>query len=299
MLAMGAGALLLAMVFLIRLGITRGLRPVRALTAEVASLDQDNLDVRVTEPVGASELLPVSNHLNQALQKLEEAFHRERSFSGNVAHELRTPIAELRSYAEVGRKWPRDEKLAEKFFGELVGLADDMERTVVNLMMLSRLDSGEIETDIADVDLTQLIDKAWSRLRVQAEEHNSSLELNAPAALMVKTDAGKLALIVSNLFSNAISHSPEGSTVTVDAQVHGDEVNITVSNRADDLRENDLRFLFDRFWRKDTARTAGRHVGLGLSIVKALSDVLGVRVDPRLSDQRDFEVTLGGLSAAS
>ncbi len=126
---------------LARISINIGLKPLRQMAREVGSIGASNLDLRLTPTSQSQELNPITDRLNDLLERLEDAFDREKRFSGNVAHELRTPIAELRTLAEVGKEWPSERDMVEGFFSDLIELADDMERTVVNLLMLARLDA--------------------------------------------------------------------------------------------------------------------------------------------------------------
>lgn len=109
-----------------------------------------------------------------------------------------------------------------------------------------------------------------------------------------RTDPTKLELILTNLFSNAIEYSPPDTQVSVGVIRRQDQVEIMVSNVTDCLAIGDLPLLFDRFWRKDRVRARGHHAGLGLSLVKALADLLCVRVSLDFKSDREFQVTLSG-----
>jgi len=99
-------------------------------------------------------------------------------------------------------------------------------------------------------------------------------------------------VMVSNLFSNAITYSPEGSTVACELREDERSVQLTFSNPTTDISPEDLPLLFDRFWRKDSARSGGKHVGLGLTLVKAFSDLLGVSVTAELTEESQLRLSL-------
>ncbi len=288
-LLMGATALL------VRLSVDRGLKPLNKIAGEVRNLDADNLNTRLPDTPGSDELAPITRQLNELLERLEAAFQREKRFSGNVAHELRTPIAELRSLAEVGKEWPADRDMVEGFFGELVHLADDMERTVTNLMMLSQLEAGTQRAAMAPIGLSQLIDKTWRRLTSQANGKQVQLDNRVRDDLKVRSDEDKLTLILTNLFSNAVSYSPDHSVIVVAVEENTVGAQLAVSNPTVDLAEQDLPLMFERFWRKDEARAGGRHAGLGLSLVKALADILSIKISSALDTSRRFTIMLSEL----
>jgi two-component system sensor histidine kinase QseC len=297
--SLAATFLLLALgtALLVHFSVRHGLKPLRRIAAEVRRLDSSNLQRRIESVSSDRELAPIVRQLNQLLERLDAAFQRERRFSGNVAHELRTPIAELRTIAEVGRNWPADEKLVRQFFSDLVNLGDDMERTVTNLLMLARLEAGQQPVEAGTVDLAKLIEKSWRPFSAEARKRKLAIEYRTGDGLQVATDGDKLALILTNLFSNAVSYSPEGSVVVTEVREAQSRIHIDVSNPTIDLTVPDLPLMFERFWRKDSARTQGRHAGLGLSLVQALAAALHLEINPQLRADGKFTITISGLQA--
>jgi len=139
----GTGLLLLfAVAFLVANVVKRGLTPLREISAQVSALDAKSLHQQIRLDDDVLELTPVITQLNKLLGRLDDSFHREKRFSGDVAHELRTPVAELRAIAEVGGKWPRDEVMMKHFFGDLLSATEEMETTITNLLTLARCESG-------------------------------------------------------------------------------------------------------------------------------------------------------------
>ncbi len=297
-LAVAFVSLMAALALLTRLAVSHGMKPLRRIASEVQALDADNLHVRLATDPGSQELLPITNQLNHLLERLEGAFQREKRFSGNVAHELRTPIAELRALAEVGKEWPAERDMVQGFFGDLVDLADDMERTVANLLMLARLDAGTQIVKLESVNVAELVNRIWKRLRVDASSKQVELDNRIGESLNVHTDKDKLTLILVNLLSNAVAYSAAHSRISIEARETHDGVVLSVSNLAMDLSERDLALMFERFWRKDQARSGGHHAGLGLSLVKALAEVLHLKIDPLLDSQKRFTMALSGLAPA-
>lgn len=284
---------------LARISIQTGLKPLRRIAREVEHIGAENLHERVTEEQETRELQPITHRLNDLLARLEEAFDREKRFSGNVAHELRTPIAELRALAEVGKEWPSERDMVEGFFGDLIGLADDMERTVANLLMLARLDAGTQDIRQESFDLALLVEGIVAKFSDQIEEKALRFRNKVPPGVAVMTDKDKLKLILINIIYNAISYSPEGSEIAIQATQVNSHVELNVSNDTVDLDENDVSMMFERFWRKQQVRTGSNHAGLGLSLVKALAELLNLKVRPMLDAGSRFTLSLSGLVPAA
>lgn len=283
---------------LARISIRAGLSPLRRMAREVEHIGAENLDERVTEGSASLELQPITRRLNDLLGRLEEAFDREKRFSGNVAHELRTPIAELRALAEVGKEWPSERDMVEGFFGDLVDLADDMERTVANLLMLARLDAGTQDIKQEAFDLALLVGGIAEKFSEQIKEKELRFRNDVPAGVEVITDKDKLKLILINIIYNAITYSPAESEISIQARQINSHVELNVSNDTVDLNQNDVSMMFERFWRKEQVRTGSNHAGLGLALVKALAELLNLKVRPMLDAGSRFTLSLSGLSSA-
>ena len=264
----GAAATLLSALFVWR-ALASGLKPIRAIAAQVQALHADNLGARVSAPEAPSELAPIVHQLNALLARLEASFERERRFAGHVAHELRTPIAELRSLAEVGGKWPEDLASTRRFFADVHEISGRMERVVVDLLLLARCHAGVEKFECRPVPLRQVV-------RSQAGANRVAIDV--PDDLVVDSDPGKLSLIVSNLLDNALSYCANGGPVRCVAAARDSRFVLDVVNPAEPLSEEDLRNLAEPFWRKDRARSPEGHSGLGLSLVTALAGLLGHEV---------------------
>jgi two-component system sensor histidine kinase QseC len=290
MLAAAVLGLLGGTAFLVKAVVGVGLRPLDDLAGRLEEMDADSLGQPLEAAAAPAELVPVIHHLNGLLARLDRSFARERSFSANLAHELRTPLAELRAVAEVALKWPDDPASWEESFTEIRGIGLQMERVVVNLLALARCDGRQQTVERSAVLLRELAAGCWSSVAQEAEEKGMALALDIPPGLTVRTDREKLSLILSNLFSNAVAYGSPGRPVACSA-VSGE---VVVGNFTGDLAAGDLPRLFERFWRKDPARSGGRHSGLGLSLVRALCALLGLEVEARLQDG-SFEIRLHGF----
>ena len=292
-------AFVVGLIAVVRWAIGRSLRPLQRLAGRVESLDPDALEGRFSTPDLPAEIVPLASRLDDLLARLRQAIERERLFSSNVAHELRTPVAELRSLAEVAARWPGDKDAIRAFFGDVENVAGQMEGLIGNLLALARSESGVETLQPEEAVLEDLTRAVWARLRARAAERGLSLDLHATGAGVLVTDVGMLRLILHNLLHNAIEYAPSGSSVACAVSVEEPSFHLSVSNPAPDLGQEDVGRLFDRFWRKDEARGGGRHAGLGLTLVRSLCATLGYRVEPSLGPDHTLAIRISGPRVVS
>ncbi len=290
--------LLVAMLcgIMVRQMVGSGLSPLSSLAEQVGQIDESKLDSRL-EPnaVQSTEIAPIENQINHLLERLQSAFEREKRFSSNVAHELRTPLAELRTLTEVSDMLVDDREQTVAFFKDVADISKQMETVVLTLLELARSDAGLLQSEPEDIVLGDFCNLVW-RQAVNGSE-GRILVNNIPGDLVINTDKEKLGMILSNLFTNAVSYSPVDAEVRVEIELQNNKVSIQVSNAAIDLKPEDIIHMKDRFWRKQMTHDAVGHSGLGLSLVEALARILDLNVNLQLSDNRDFLVTISGLSA--
>jgi signal transduction histidine kinase len=211
-----------------------------------------------------------------------------------VAHELRTPIAELRSLAEVGAKWPDDTASVARFFGDVKEIAARMEATVADLLLLARCQAGVEKVASAPTSVRQIVAATWSRLASRATAAGLRFRMELPEDLVVESDPGKLEIVFANVLGNAVSYSLPNSEIRCVGAREGGRFEVDVLNAAEPLTPADMRNLAEPFWRKEEARTAADHAGLGLSVVSALAKLLGLDVGFDQSRDGTFRFHLEG-----
>jgi signal transduction histidine kinase len=291
-LAITSGAALLLMVPVIRFSLHRGLRPLGRLTGDLARICPENLHERLATGQLPPELQPVAATLNDWLGRLEASFERERRFSSHAAHELRTPLAELKSMAELGARWP--EEATPEHLANMVTVASQLASLLEKLSLLGRADGGRLPVALEPVSLAGTLAAALARVEAKAAARGIRLTSRVAEVELV-TDPVLWNAIAQNLLDNAVSHSPAGAEVVIEATPQ----RLAVSNPAPDLAAADLPFLFDHFWRKDEARGDSPHSGLGLSIVRACVQLLGWHCAADLAPDQRFTVTIDWAGAVA
>ncbi len=257
--------------FLVRRSLKLGLFPIEEINSQIEQIDPDSQDGRITLSAPPEELTSIIEELNSLLARVDQVVTRERRFTSDVAHELRTPISELRTACEVGSLSTDDAESTQLFFADINDIALQMEQVVSNLLSLSRGDQDGATVLEEEIQLNRFITDCWTRFSELANEKRVELDCRIDKDLAITTDREKLSLIVRNLLENAITYSVPGSRIRCLLEPGNPSVNLIFENRAANLCTEDLRHLFDRFWRKETSRSEANHSGLGLSIVKALS----------------------------
>jgi two-component system sensor histidine kinase QseC len=281
-----------AIALLVRHAITRGIHPIEEMNAGIAKITPDSLATRLQVPAPPVELAAIQATVNSLLDRVEGAFERERRFSSDLAHELRTPIAELRTACDVGERWPDDPENTRQLFHDVGTIALHLEKTVTMLLNLSRNEGGNAPVQTRRIHVQSLVRECWRHTAADAAQKRLQFDERIEPALTVESDPDKLEIVLCNLIENSIAHSEEGTAVECSGSVTTDGVELRLVNTAKDLERADLDNIFNRLWRKEVSRTNRRHIGLGLPIVKALCEVLGLRISVDLKEGRIFEVSI-------
>lgn len=248
--------------------VARGFAPVRRLATELSSLRRHDLGAAVETAGLPAELLPFVSRLNTLLERLREALEREREFSGHVAHELRTPLAVLRTGLDLACRDQARGSDAHAHLTDLLETVDGMGTLVDNLLMLARVERGADATQLRSVALHPLVDGVWRNLEASAQRRGLRFDNRVPEDHQVHADPGKLHIVLQNLVGNAVSYTERGGAIVV--EVAEDQV-FSVWDSGPQLDPEHLERVFDRMWRADLARTdAVQHAGLGLSLAQAL-----------------------------
>lgn len=236
-------------------------------------------DLRSDRPIariGADfprELRPFAEAFNQGLHHLYAAIVRERRFSRDVAHELRTPLAEIRISAE-SALIDADPAQIQRALNATIQASSRMQRSVDTLLLLARLESGQHTMALDPLDLTALLRELLAGLNVQQMAPKSPIRVTLPESAWVQSDQGVIERIVSNLLRNAIEYAPEGDDIQCRLERAASGWMLTIVNTAPNLLASDLDQFGLRFWRKDSEGGTAHHAGLGLALALALAHAI-------------------------
>ena len=209
------------------------------------------------------------------ITELRKADLIRRDFVANVSHELRTPLTAIKGYAEALLDDPEDADARERFLEIIHRQAERMERLVKDLLRLARLEAGQETVEVAPCDIASLVRGIVADFEPTAAAKEQTIAFTvAPGAAMLETDAAKLHDIIRNLVENAVSYTPEGGAIDINATVAAGRFQLSVADTGHGIAPDDLGRVFERFYRVDKSRTRPGGTGLGLSIVKHLVQVL-------------------------
>lgn len=279
------GITIVGLLVLTPLIVGAGLQPLRRVSTELAALDPHSLSARLDTSQTPREIAHVVERLNELLGRLESAFGRERTFSANVAHELRTPLAGLRATLEVALSKTSGAHDNRSALRKCLDICKHTSALVENLLLLARLDASQVQLSCEDVALCQLLHGEWTAFAERAAERRLLIEWQLEKEHTVAADRSLLALVVRNLFDNAVTYAVTGGRIRVTVSVQDYVATVAISNPVSDVPPNMKEQMFDRFWRLDTSRTGtGIHAGLGLAICRQVSDLLGGQVSASIGD---------------
>jgi two-component system, OmpR family, heavy metal sensor histidine kinase CusS len=289
-----ASAAVTALSLLIAAVVVRhGLAPLHGIAAQIGTIRADDLTARVQAEHTPSEIAPIKDRLNDLLSRLQASFQRERRFTADVAHELRTPLAGLRSTIEVTLLRAREGQEYQTVLSDCLGIVQSMQTMVGNLLMLARLDTRQMVFRRDPIALADLVDACWRPYSERAEQRQITFASTVPGELTCLCDADNLAMVVSNLLANAAEYTNDGGRIQVAAHPAEQHVELTISNTGCTLTQGQISQVFDCFWRGDSSRRdAGVHCGLGLALVQRLMAALGGSASAELQAGGVFAVRI-------
>jgi two-component system sensor histidine kinase QseC len=270
--------------------------PLQALARQAERIDATSLESRFPAQDMPVELAPIVHRLNDLLARLENSFERERRFSADLAHELRTPIAGLRTTAEVALKYP--EAPDPESFRSVLEIAQQMEAMVTRLLAQARSEQKAVPLQLQAVAVARLVEEVWHPLQKQAAARRLVTSFDIPPGAHIETDPTLLRGILLNLLANAVDYTPPGGTVRCAFRRRNGHFTLSVTNTVDNLEPADLPRLFERFWRKDTARSDAGHAGLGLSLAQSFAELLGLDLRAELNGGTELRLQLEGRKSS-
>jgi len=249
--------------------VTRAMRPLKTITAEIEHRDAHSLSPLAANDLPA-EVSPLVEELNRLLGRLSAAFESQRAFVADAAHELRSPLTALSLHLQLLER-ARDEPDRELATTRLRAAIERSIHLVGQLLTLARNEPEATPPEHSLLDLDAMARTAAADVQPLAQERRIRIEVDAPATVAVNGDAEALRILVRNLIDNAVRYSPEGSTVRV--LVHRNAAGqalLDVIDQGPGIAPADRSRAFARFYRAPDAGAGGS--GLGLAIVKAIAE---------------------------
>ena len=273
--------------------VRKALRPMEELSSQIESTPIGVESSRIYVRNAPSEIQPVIDRLNHLLARVSSAIENERQFTANAAHELRNPLAGLKTQLELALGACRDPEADELVLAQSLKIQEQMEGLVSNLLMLARLDSGSEEFNVGKITPALALRQCWKPYFETAEDRDVQVKWNvenAPENFRISPALFKM--MFSNLLGNAVSYVPRGGQILVEAETEGKSLVISISNSNPGVTESNLAKLFQRFQRGDaSAAGGGGHAGIGLSLCQRIVKTIKGHVVATV-DSQWFKITV-------
>lgn len=269
-----------------------GMRPIAKITRTAAHIRSSTLHERIETFGLPAELAGLAATFNSMLDRLEHSFAHVSQFSDDVAHELRTPINNLRGEIEVALSNLRSGEDYREILGSCLEECTRIGRLIQTLLFLARSDTSTEVLQRESVDVTQELAKVEAYYGAAAADAGVTLRVASGSSLSARLDRMLFQQAVGNLVSNAIAHTPPGGTVSVVAGAAENRLTVKVSDTGCGIAAEHLPRVFDRFYRVDRARGSSHNVGLGLAVVKSIATRHGGEVEIDSEPDRGTEVRL-------
>src|SRR5581483_6279582 len=246
----------------------RALTPVDEITRAAQNINPSDLSSRVVVPETHDELQRLAQTLNAMLQRIEGAFRRMTQFTADASHELRTPIALIRTRAEVTLRKSRDDQEYRDSLQEILEESERISALIENLMLLARADIGTEALLFKQVNICDIAHRASAQGKMLAEARQLSWSDTIPdAPLWVTADSDSLGRLLLILIDNAVKYTPGYGSVGIHVSQLNGHACVEVRDTGIGIAETDLPHVFERFYRADSARSRDSGgAGLGLSI---------------------------------
>jgi heavy metal sensor kinase len=253
-----------------------------------------NLDTRVTVPENMDEIRELAETFNDMLERINRSFAIQRQFMQDVSHELKTPLTVIRGEMEVALKRERSIHEYRDILESNLDEIKKINRILESLLALARFDSDAESLHKEPADITVLIKEILTDIEILALQKNIEITvISETSDRSVNIDKERMRRVFYNIFDNAIKYSGENGKIEIDIERINEEVFINISDTGPGISEEDIPYIFDRFYRADKARCS-EGFGLGLSIAKSIVKAHGgnIEVKSRTGEGATFIISL-------
>ena len=271
----------------------RGIRPVHVVTDTANRIHAANLGERIEADGLPTELLALADTFNRMLDRLEQSFTRLARFSADIAHELRTPVNNLRGGIEVALGKSRTPEQYRDVLGSNLEECGRLSRLIDTLLFLARAENPHTQIIKEDFDVGVELATVCEFCEAAASEKAVKIVVTVEGQVHADLNRALFQRAVGNLLANAVAHTPPGGTVTLTATNDDTSTTVGVADTGCGIPAAHLPHVFDRFFRVDQVRSSTTgNVGLGLAIVKTIVDLHGGTVQIASEVGRGTRVTM-------
>lgn len=249
----------------------RAFKPVAKIAKAASTIGEANdLSGRIALKGKKDELKFLADTFDDMLERLEAAFIREKNFTSDASHELRTPTSVIMSEAEYALKNLDDKGEVKDSLEAILRQTKKMSVMIGELLSLARGDSDKYVLCIEQFDFVELCKMVIAEMENEANKKSISISLDSPMSGVIEADKSIIMRVLINLISNAIKYGKESGYIKISVSMHNDELDVSVSDNGEGIPKEQLDMIWERFYRVNTSRTSDEDnsLGLGLSMVK-------------------------------
>jgi heavy metal sensor kinase len=271
----------------------RALLPLASMAEASRGMSAANLDQRLPTPSTQDELAELGHAFNDLLARLQESFERQRRFTGDASHQLRTPLAAMLGQIEVALRHDRSTPEYQRVLHQVQEQAQRLRRIVEMLLFLARADAESLTPQLEPLSLSSWLEECRTRWSTHARADDLRMDCPADDPLSVRAQAALLDQLVDNLLENACKYSPAGTPITLRLGRERDRVFLSVADKGCGIPAEDLPHIFEPFYRSASARRLGiGGVGLGLAVARRIAVALGGSLDVKSTVPGGSQFTL-------
>ena len=249
------------------------LRPISTMTKTAQDIAIENMNTRIPVNPVDDELTDLANTFNNMLNRLQVGITQQQQFVSNASHELRTPVTVIRGYSDVLARWgSSDPDIFKESVEAIQSETENMQQLIEQLLFLARSDQNRQPLNMQPLELSELIEDVFHKMRKTTHTHNIKMIRNEAATVFA--DKVTMRQMLRIFLENAVKYTPEGGTVTVDSVRDGDYIRLSVSDTGIGIAEEHQSKIFERFFRVNASGSEHKvsGTGLGLSIAKWVAD---------------------------
>ena len=278
----------------------RSLAPVNRIIQTAERIGVESLSRRLDVPRARDELRRLTEAINAMLDRIERSFRRITQFTADASHDLRTPVAIVRTSAEISLRRPRTAAEYRETLQQILHTSIETSELLENLLTLARADAGAAGMEMHPLELGSHVRKAQERAKVLSSDKDLELVLRVPGTpVWVRADAVAIDRLLLILVDNAVKYTPAGGRCEIELSRGEEHAQITVRDTGLGIAESDLSSIFERFTRADRARSRDvPGAGLGLAIARWITDMHGgtIAAESRVGAGSAFQVRLPALA---
>ena len=270
------------------------LKPVDSMISTLKHITAENLKLKIHIPDTKDEVRRLADTFNDMIERLDRSFSSQQNFIKDISYGLKAPLFVMRGELAAVLDKPSSKEECEAVLRKGLEELDQFSSMIDNLITLARFDNSQIPIDIKKVNLTQVIDEVLRIARPAAAEKDIVLSSFLQEVIILDGDEERLKTLFTNLVDNAIKYTRRNGTIVVAAHKGKGFDNITVSDTGIGIPEDELTYIFDRFYQVNRSRSDKGGFGLGLSVAKSIAESHkgNISVESQLGKGSIFMVTL-------